>query len=120
MQTQRNSIFRKFPEKQLILELLIKLRFTGFNDTKYFTKEDICDKDFEDICVLIEPYYIPCKAKKFLNCNNKITVLRQLLHCIDYTLESKEKVFNSKKTIVYSIKNHIFGDLSGNYVVDFN
>jgi hypothetical protein len=114
-----NSIFRKFPTSELVLEILVYLKFIGLNDTKYFTKNDICDKDFEEICILIEPYYIPCKAKRFLNINNKITVLRQLLHCINYTLESQEKVYNSKKITVYSIKKLLFEDLSGNYVVSF-
>lgn len=115
-----NSIFRKNPEKELIEEILIHLKFMGLNDTKYFLKQDILDKDFEEICTWVEPYYIPCKAKKFLNSNNKITVLRQLLHCIKYTLESQEKVFNSKKSTVYSIKNKMLNDLSGNYIVNFN
>ena len=117
---ETNSIFRKFPNKELIQEILIHLKFLGLNDTKYFTKHDIHDKDFEEICILIQPYYIPCKAKKFLNTNNKITVLRQLLHCIKYTLESQEKVFNSKKSTVYSIKNKILNDLSNNYIISFN
>ena len=99
-----NSIFRKFPAKELILEILIYLKFIGLDDTKYFTKDDISDKDFEEVCVWIESYYIPCKAKRFLSINNKITVLRQLLHCINYTLESQEKVYNSKKITVYSRK----------------
>jgi hypothetical protein len=120
MQTQSNSIFRKFPEKSLVEEILVKLNFLGFHDTKYFSKQDISDREFEEVCILIESYYIPCKAKKFLNVNNKITVLRQLLHCVGYTLESQEKVFNSKKTIVYTIKKTILDDLSGNYIVSFN
>ena len=115
-----NSIFRKFPNKDLILEILIHLKFLGFNDTKYFTKQDISDKDFEDICILVEPYYIPCKAMRFLNIHNKITVLRQLLRCVDYTLESQEKVYNSKKITVYSIKKQLLEDLGGNYTVNFN
>ena len=115
-----NSIFRKFPAKELILEILIHLKFIGLDDTKYFTKDDISDKDFEEICVWVEQYYIPCKAKRFLSINNKITVLRQLLHCVGYTLESQEKVYNSKKITVYSIKKLVFEDLSGNYTIDFN
>ena len=115
-----NSIFRKNLEKELIEEILIHLKFLGFHDTKYFLKQDISDKEFEEICTWVQPYYIPCKAKKFLNVNNKITVLRQLLHCVGYTLESQEKVFNSKKSTVYSIKNKTLNDLSGNYIVNFN
>lgn len=117
---QTNSIFRKIPEKQLILDILLSLKFIGFHDPKYFTKQDLSDKEFEEIFILIEPYYIPCKAKKFLNIHNKITVLRQLLHCVGYTLEYKEKVFNSKKTTIYTIKKLYLNDISGNYIVEFN
>jgi hypothetical protein len=115
-----NSIFRIFPNKDLILEILIHLNFLGLHDTKYFTKQEIPDKEFEEICTWVEQYYIPCKACKFLNIKNKITVLRQLLHSINYTLESQEKVYNSKKITVYSIKKQIFEDLSGNYIISFN
>lgn len=114
------SVFRILPEKYLIESIIKKLKFTGLNDTKYFSKDDLSNEDFEEVCTWIIHYYIPCKAKKFLHVDNKITVLRQLLHCVNYTLESQEKVYNSKKTTMYTIKRLKFDDLSGNYVVSFN
>ena len=61
---------------------------------------------FEDIVVQIEPYYIPCKASRFLydlNEGKQITILRHLLRAIGYDLLVQEKVLHNIKSTTYQI-----------------
>jgi len=117
------GIFRNIPSKELVEEILIFLQFLGFHDTKTFTKKDISKEKFEEVLIWIEPYYVPCKAKRFLSNiteNKQITVLRHLLRAHNYDLVAQEKVYNSVKVTTYKIYQAVLSDLSGDYVMDFN
>jgi hypothetical protein len=117
-------MFRKKPTKEFVEEILISLQFIGLHDRKIFTKNDISLDKFEEIVTWIEPYYIPCKAKKFLydlNNSKQITILRHLLRSIDYDLLAQEKVINSVKMTTYQIyQKFIPFDNSGVYLMDFS
>ena len=117
------GIFRKIPTKELVEEVLVYLQFLGFHDNKTFTKNDISKEKFEDIVIWIEPYYVPCKAKRFLsniNENKQITILRHLLRVHNYDLLTQEKVYNSLKVTTYKIYKCQFSNLTDNYVMDFS
>jgi len=118
------GIFRKIPSKEFIEEILIYLQFLGLYDRKIFTKNDISSDIFEEIIIWIEPYYIPCKAKKFLydlNASKQITILRHLLRAIDYDLLAQEKVINFIKMTTYQIyQKYVLLNSSGVYLMDFN
>ena len=117
------ALFRTNIEKEFVDEVLVKIGFLGLHDKKIFTKFDIAKEKFEEVVVLIEPYYIPCKAKRFLyslNEGKQITILRHLLRAVDYDLLVQEKVLHGIKSTTYQIyKKHIPHDLSGIYIVDF-
>ena len=115
------SIFHKLPEKETVNNIFKDLGFYGLDDKKIFTKHDILKDKFENVLFLIEPYYLPCKAKRFLyNVNNSsiITILRHLLKAVGYDLLIKERVLNKIKSTTYQIIQQIF-DLSGNYTMTF-
>jgi len=117
------GLFRKNPSKEVVEEILIYLQFLGLHDRKIFTKNDISSEKFEEIIIWIEPYYIPCKAKKFLydlNASKQITILRHLLRAIDHDLLAQEKVINSNKVTTYQIyQKFVTLDSSGVYLMDF-
>ena len=116
------GIFRNIPSKELVEEILVVLQFLGFHDNKTFTKKDINKEMFEEIVIWIEPYYVPCKAKRFLsniNENKQITILRHLLRVHNYDLLTQEKVHNCVKVTTYKIYKRQYSDLSGSYVMDF-
>ena len=123
-QQQTKGIFKSIPTKELVEEILIYLKFFGLHDSKYFTKKDIDKELFEEIITWIEPYYIPCKAKRFLydlNEGKQITILRHLLRCIGYDILSQEKNICSEKMYIYQIyKKYVPFDLSGSYTIEFN
>ena len=116
-------LFRVQIEKKFIEELLIHIGFLGLHDKKVFTKFDIPKDKFEEILIQIEPYYIPCKAKRFLydlNEGKQITILRHLLRAIGYDLLVQEKVLHNVKSTTYQIyEKHFSHDLSGVYVMEF-
>ena len=117
------SLFRCKIEKSFVEEILQQLGFLGLQDKKIFTKFDLLKENFEDIIVLLEPYYVPCKAKRFLydlNEGKQITILRHLLRAIGYDLLVQEKVVNSIKSTTYQIYQKVLShDLSGVYVMEF-
>ena len=116
-------LFRIDIEKKFVEELLIHIGFLGLHDKKVFTKFDIPKDTFEEILIQIEPYYIPCKAKRFLydlNEGKQITILRHLLRAIGYDLLVQEKVLHNIKSTTYQIyEKHISHDLSEVYVMEF-
>jgi hypothetical protein len=117
------KIFRKVPSEEFVLDFLHKLNFIGFHDARMFVREDISREVFEELLPHIEPYYLPCKAKRFLynlDSHKKITVLRHLLRAVGHDLKAYEKLVYGVKTTVYQIINNTLLDLSGSYVVDFN
>ena len=68
------------------------------NEEFHFTKHDILNSDLIEKIIELKDklliYYIPCKAKIYLeNINEKkcITILRQMLKYLNYNLKIKEK-----------------------------
>ena len=68
-----------------------------------------CDEakvELKEIVDKLRNYYIPCKAKTYLeeiSIPRSIVILRQFLKCHGYTLFSKEKFIKSKKHTIYKI-----------------
>ena len=118
------KIFRAVPSKEFVLEILQRLNFIGFNDSKMFTSTDLNIDEFEQMLPLIEPYYYPCKAKRFLYGLDLhaqvITILRHFLRAVGYNLKSYERLVYGVKKTVYQIMSYDCTDLSGSYTVDFN
>ena len=51
-------------------------------------------------------YYLPCKARTYLNdlnSKNIITILRQLCRLYNYSVQSREKYIKGYKFIIYQI-----------------
>ena len=106
----KNQLFKIIPNKDFIYELIKLFGLNDINDNKYFSLKDLEDiKTLDNIIFMkdkLETYYIPCKSKIYLkNITLKrcIVILRQFLKIISYTLNSKEKYINGKKTTIYQI-----------------
>jgi hypothetical protein len=78
-------------------------------DTEYFfSKDDLIKLNTVDLLANykeeLNNYYLPCKAKLYLNDMNvgkSITILRQLLRLFNMVLLSKQKYIKQKKTTLY-------------------
>jgi hypothetical protein len=86
--------------------MLVELGFTGIIDTKLFSAEEIKLDTAEAWAPLLEPYYLPCKAKRYFNnldARRTITILRHVLPFHGYRLQSYERLHLGKKRTVYQI-----------------
>ena len=107
----KNQLFRRNPDRYIISDLLKIFNIESLDDTNfYFTKQDLLNNDIIDkmnkLKNRLEVYYIPCKAKLYLEDINEkkcITILRQFLKYIEYNLKLKEKYVNGVKNYQYFI-----------------
>ena len=103
---EQHALFRKIPPWLLILRVFSLLNLP--TEIPYtFQKQDIKIDNSIEIVSLLEPYYIPCKAKQFLEhtpVHRWITILRHLLTPHGYVILSQETTRDKKKVIFYSIE----------------
>jgi hypothetical protein len=107
--TNQNSLFRKIPPWTTVCKVLSTLNISTQFPTTFQQSDIDCTEAIQAVAEL-EPYYIPCKAIRFLsNTTPKrwITVFRHILAPYGYMLESKETTRNGKKTIFYTVQYNI-------------
>jgi len=101
-----HPLFRQIPPWIIVLEVLTLLRLPReFPAT--FQKQDIHLEKSVEAVALLEPYYIPCKARKFLDYTTDlrwITILRHSLLPHGYVLSIQETTRNKQKAIFYTIE----------------
>ena len=105
-----NQLFRIMPDRSFVISLLNLYGIEDFNDTRYFTRENLetlnTAEELKELEEKLKNYYIPCKARTYLEeitIPRSIVILRQFLKCHGYTLFSKEKFIKSKKHTIYKI-----------------
>jgi hypothetical protein len=101
------KVFRENPPVELIEKVLLAFSLHGLHDFSWFSRTSIQMNMFEEVLPLLEPYYIPCKAKEYLYTTittaRAITILRQLLKTVDASLVCSEKSRMGVKSIWYQI-----------------
>ncbi len=111
---KRDNLFSEPVPREVVDEALTTLHFSSIKDSRVFTLKDLKPDDFDPALLLIEPYYIPCKAKKYLYgemTNYRVlTVVRQLLRTQGYGLFSQERTVRGKKELHYQIRPFVFND----------
>jgi hypothetical protein len=104
---KNRSLFSEKIPRTIINDILKFFKFDSINDTRVFTLKNLQPSLFEPALALIEPYYIPCKARTYLHgqltSNRILTILRQILREEGYMLVSKEKTTNGIKAMHYQI-----------------
>ena len=107
----KSQLFRRNPDRYIISDIMEIFNIKSLDDEEFnFTKQDILNSDIIEKIIKLKDklliYYIPCKAKMYLeNINEKrcITILRQFLKYIEYNLMMKEKYINGVKNYRYFI-----------------
>ena len=100
------KLFREIPPLDAVISTLKELGFTGIIDTKIFSAEEIKLDTLEKWAPILEPYYLPCKAKRYFNsldARRIITLLRHLLPPHGFKLQTYERQHQGKKRTVYQI-----------------
>lgn len=107
----KNQLFRKVPPKELIVKVVQAYGLQSLEDDSNFSKKKLkLIKTVETINELkpqLEKYYLPCKARTYLNGLNEknvITVLRQCIRIYGYRIVSKEKYLKGEKYILYRLQ----------------
>ena len=125
-QKQYKKLFRLSPPKEFVEDILRNLGLIGLHDLRWFTKEELTLDSQEEWLPLLYPYYLPCKARRFmmdlLDANRLITILRHILRVHGYDLSVEERLYRDEKHSLYQIQPiHSFQDLSGaSLEVNFN
>lgn len=105
------QLFCEQPTTEFMIDFLKCYGLNGFDDTVEFSKGDLVElhtvEQLEEMLPEIILYYLPCKAKIYMNDLNEkraITVLCQFLKLFSYKLSRKERIINKKKIIFYKIQ----------------
>jgi hypothetical protein len=100
-------MFRKPPPLDIVEQVLRSLKLSGLTDKRWFSKEDLPLENLEEWLPLLEPYYLPCKAERYLHGDitrsRIITVLRHILKANNIELKVQERMLNGHKTTLYQV-----------------
>jgi hypothetical protein len=100
------KIFRETPPIDLVERFLSAYSIRGLTDTTWFSKVSNLSK-IDDLLPELEPYYMPCKAKDYINTpltqDKGITILRQLLTAHSIQLIAREKTCAGVKGMWYQL-----------------
>ena len=106
----KNQLFKKLPPREFIIDIIKLYGLNDIDDERSFTRKDL--EKLDTVTNLLNykselyKYYLPCKGRLYLNDLNEkniITILRQLLKTLNYTLNSREKYIKGNKFIIYNI-----------------
>jgi hypothetical protein len=101
-----SCIFRQIPPWTVVADILTLLKL-GTTFPMTFTKSLISLERSEDIAYILSEYYIPCKAKMYLEYTDEkrwITIIKHLLAPHGWVVLSQETTRNKKKAIFYTIE----------------
>jgi hypothetical protein len=102
------AVFRQMPPRDLVTDILHHVGLSaGFGDIRWFSRDEISVKTVEEWLPLLEPYYVPCKARRFLDAvdaGRVVTILRHCLRAHNYELATHECVYNQQKQTLYQIQ----------------
>ena len=116
--TAHKKLFRKEPPKELVDSILRASGLLGMIDLRWFTRDELVLTGYEEWLPSLEPYYLPCKASRFLHgemdCAKLITIFRHILRPHGYDLHVQERLYKEHKHTMYQIQpTNPFRDLSG-------
>lgn len=98
------------PPMELCTKVLLAFGLKNFSDATYFSRKDLESTCCVQLLAHLKPelveYYLPCKARTYLNdlnSKNAITVLRQISRLYGYCVQSREKYIKGDKFIIYQL-----------------
>lgn len=107
---KKNQLFRKQPSDEIINQIVAAFGFRCLNDRRSFSRGDLIKLEtvdkIKDMKNQLEQFYLPCKARTYLNDLNEknvVTILRQCIKTRGYTICSREKYLKGDKFIIYSL-----------------
>lgn len=106
----KNQLFKSIPPRSICIQVLNSFGLSGFEDTHNFSRSDLeaveCVRKMSILKNILIEYYLPCKARTYLNdlnTKNVITILRQLVRLYGFSISSREKYIKGDKFIIYQL-----------------
>ena len=108
----KSQLFKKRLSDEIIHRILTAFGFRSLKDRRSFSRSDLYKLNTVEQIQLLKPvlvqYYLPCKARTYLNDLNErniITILRQCIKTRGYTIISREKYLKGEKFVIYTISS---------------
>jgi len=101
-----SKLFREKPDLDVVQQMLHELGFTGLTDGKLFSANELKLETVDTWAPLLEPFYLPCKAKRYfdlIDSRRVITLLRHVLPFHGFRLQCYERLHLGKKRTVYQM-----------------
>lgn len=106
-----NQLFREKPSEELVYRYCHLFGLSGMRDTKWFNKQDMArnstiQRIHTTILDDLKKLYIGCKARSYLtdiDDNLAITVLRQLVRTLGYTVKRRTTSIGGKRIVEYQL-----------------
>ena len=100
-------MFRKAPPLDMVEVILRCLKIGSLTEKRWFSKDELCMDTLDDWLPLLGPYYLPCKAQRYLEREMTreriITILRHILKVHNIELKVQERMVNGHKTTLYQV-----------------
>ena len=100
-------MFRKVPPLDVVDQVLRSLKLGSITEKRWFSKEELSLETLDEWMPLVEPFYLPCKAERYLQgemtSSRVITVLRHMLKAHKIDLKVQERMVNGHKTTLYQV-----------------
>lgn len=100
-------MFRKIPPLEVVDEVLRCFKLHGMTDKQWFSKDDLPLDTLDQWLPLLEAYYLPCKAERYLHGemtrSRMITILRHILKAHNIEFKVQERMVNGHKTTLYQV-----------------
>ncbi len=100
-------MFRKVPPLDIVDQMLRSLKIGSLTEKRWFSKEELSMETLDEWMPLVEPFYLPCKAQRYLEgeitASRIITVLRHLLKAHNIEFKVQERMVNGHKTTLYQV-----------------
>jgi hypothetical protein len=103
---RHGNLFRQIPPWPLIEDVLTMLDLSKYPPFTFQRCDISLDQSIHAVS-LLEPYYIPSKARQFLSYTDEkrwVTILRHILEHHGWSVVSKETTRDKKKTILYTVQ----------------
>ena len=111
MSELKKQLFRALPPIELVEEILRALGLSaGLADLRWFSAGELRVETQDEWLPMLEPYYLPCKARRFfegrgdLDGPRIVTLIKHLLSCHKHHLKVQERLYKNKKQSLYQIQ----------------
>lgn len=100
-------MFRRVPPLEIVEQVLRSLKIGSLTEKRWFSKEEISLETLDEWMPVLQPFYLPCKAERYLQgemtSSRIITVLRHMLKAHKIEFKVQERMVNGHKTTLYQV-----------------